>query len=171
MDKKLKLLKIKILNKQNLILKSKLLFLGLIILLLQDLLLIMFVDESYLENHSIMIIPNFLELSLSRNQGGAFNLLQNFPWLIILISTCIIIVLFFIIITSLNKFIIWGAMFMLYGSLWHWSDRVINGYVKDFLFFIPFNIVIDFADISISFGFLLFLIGIFYKKKKYELKD
>ncbi|WDI78669.1 signal peptidase II [Candidatus Purcelliella pentastirinorum] len=110
---------------------------------------------------------SFLNLFYVRNYGIAFSLLSSNStfeyWLIIIISVLIIFIIFIKLYISdiYNNKLIISMLFILSGAIGNLINRIINGYVIDFIdlhiknyHFATFN----FADFFICFGvFLLFL--------------
>ena len=122
---------------------------------------------------SIMVIKNFFYLTYTRNTGAAFSILEDARILLLIVT---VIALFFI-----NKFMnkedIKGIENLIYGIiiggiLGNLFDRVIYGYVIDFLDFKPFGYnypVFNLADTFIVIGVIMLVITNLYKdyfKKK-----
>ena len=101
-----------------------------------------------------------------RNYGAAFNIFSGsriFLSLVSIIST--IILSYFIFIRDnkiINKF---GLSFILGGCIGNGIDRILNGYVIDFIKikFIDFP-VFNIADIAINIGVLILIINYFNNK-------
>ena len=101
-----------------------------------------------------------------RNYGAAFNIFSGsriFLSLVSIIST--IILSYFIFIRDnkiINKF---GLSFILAGCIGNGIDRILNGYVIDFIKikFIDFP-VFNIADIAINIGVLILIINYFNNK-------
>ena len=133
-------------------------------------LIICFIDQLtkyliYINNES-WINKNFILFSLDfvKNYGAAFNIFSGSRILLSLISIVFTIMLLYLIIKKDFNSIIekLGYSFLLAGSLGNGIDRVLNGYVVDFinLNFINFP-VFNIADISINIGFILILFSLF----------
>jgi len=122
-------------------------------------------------NHSVSI-NNYLNFTLTFNYGAAFSFLSDAGgwqrWFFIIFSLIVItIITFFIIFDKETEYIAFS--FVLGGSLGNLYDRLLLGYVIDFIeihynnFYWPiFNI----ADISISIGIILLLYSLLIKKNK-----
>ena len=122
-------------------------------------------------NHSVSI-NNYLNFTLAFNYGAAFSFLSDAGgwqrWFFIIFSLIVItIITFFIIFDKETEYIAFS--FVLGGALGNLYDRLLLGYVIDFIeihygnFFWPiFNI----ADISISIGIILLLYSLLIKKNK-----
>ena len=122
-------------------------------------------------NHSVSI-NNYLNFTLAYNYGAAFSFLSDAGgwqrWVFIIFSLIVItIITFFIIFDKETEYIAFS--FVLGGALGNLYDRLLLGYVIDFIeihynnFYWPiFNI----ADISISIGIILLLYSLLIKKNK-----
>ena len=108
----------------------------------------------------------FFTLEFVRNNGAAFNIFSGsriFLSCISLIST--IILSYFIFISNNNLINKYGLSFILAGSISNGIDRILNGYVIDFIKikFIDFP-VFNIADIVINIGVLILMISYFRYK-------
>ena len=120
-------------------------------------------------NDSIILIPNFLNFTLVNNYGAAWSLFKGQGWLLVIISLSIIIGVIYYIIKKkdLNTLEIIGYSFLIGGSLGNLFDRIIYGYVIDFL---DFNIlgydypIFNLADSFIVIGIAILVIYSFKKK-------
>lgn len=110
-------------------------------------------------NISLKLIPNFFYLTLCKNTGAAFGLLDN-ATTIIIIGTMIALVLLFHFTYCFKKNNRNNIAFgLIYGGLaGNLIDRITVGYVIDFLDFYLFKYdypVFNFADIAIVVGVVL----------------
>ena len=108
-----------------------------------------------------------LTIEYIRNYGAAFNILSGsrlFLSLISIIST--IILMYFIFIREDKRINKYGLSFIVAGSIGNGIDRIIYGYVKDFIKikFINFP-VFNIADIAINIGILIMIINYFKNKR------
>lgn len=119
---------------------------------------------SYLKGrHSVSIIENFLDLSYVENRGAAFGLFANIentmriPLLtFIAICALLFIVYIYLKLSSEERLTKLSLSFIFGGALGNIYDRVLHGYVVDFIdlhykriFTWP---TFNFADIVISIG-------------------
>ena len=98
-----------------------------------------------------------------RNYGAAFNILSGSRLFLTLISIISTIILSYFIFISDNKLINrYGLSFILAGSIGNGIDRILNGFVIDFIKikFIDFP-VFNIADIVINIGVLILIISYF----------
>ena len=111
--------------------------------------------ESYINLDFIFFIIKYI-----RNYGAAFNILTGSRILLSIISVIFSIYIVYLIFSSKKKtdLELYAYSFILGGSLGNGIDRIINGYVIDFinLNFLNFP-VFNIADISINIGFIIFL--------------
>ena len=121
--------------------------------------------STYLKlNESIEKIKDFFYIRYINNKGASWGILENNRILLIGLSIIAIIMIirysYFFKKTKLNTY---GFGLLLGGILGNLSDRLIFGYVKDFLDFIIFRYdfpVFNIADISIVIGVVLLIISI-----------
>tara|TARA_B100000989_G_scaffold44829_1_gene28609 strand:+ start:34 stop:498 length:465 start_codon:yes stop_codon:yes gene_type:complete len=122
-------------------------------------------------NHSLAI-NNFLNFTLAFNYGAAFSFLSDAGgwqrWFFIIFSFIVIIIISYMLIYDNNSPYI-AFSFVIGGALGNLNDRIIYGYVIDFIeiyyntFYWPiFNI----ADVAISIGVILLLHNIIFNKKR-----
>ena len=127
--------------------------------------------SSLIINHSISI-NNFLNFTLAFNHGAAFSFLSNAGgwqrWFLIIFSVIVILIITYILVKEKNSQYI-AFSFVIGGAIGNLYDRILYGYVIDFIefhynsFYWPiFNI----ADIAISIGIILLLYSMFAKESK-----
>lgn len=121
-------------------------------------------------NKSLDIINNFFSLTLTNNYGAAFGIFKYSNTLLI-IATLIILIILYKYMHSFKKNmrnkIAFG--FILGGVFGNLIDRIIKGYVIDFLDFKIFNYdypVFNVADIAIVIGVILLGYAIIRKEDK-----
>jgi len=158
-------------RKEKMHKKKFIIFSIIFISFLLDLITKNYATNNLIINHSVSI-NNYLNFTLAYNYGAAFSFLSDAGgwqrWVFIIFSLIVItIITFFIIFDKETEYIAFS--FVLGGSLGNLYDRLLLGYVIDFIeihygnFFWPiFNI----ADISISIGIILLLYSLLIKKNK-----
>ena len=102
-----------------------------------------------------------------RNYGAAFNIFNGNRIFLSSISifTSIILIYFIFFKETLNLYNRYGLSFILAGSLGNGIDRIINGYVIDFINFEIFNFpIFHIADILINMGCIILIINYFKYK-------
>ena len=147
----------------------------LVIVLLGIDLLLKYLVSTYLT--TVNIIDNFFSLTYVLNDGAAFSLFASRIYLLILIA---IICLFFIIYELKNnlddRVLSIGYSLALAGLLGNFLDRLIDGYIIDYLSFkiLGYNYpIFNFADILIVVGIVIVIIKEILKErgKRYEVRS
>lgn len=120
---------------------------------------------SFLVNRQIIFIRGLFNLTLVQNTGAGFGFFQGRnSWLIVISLVVITFILFnYKKIKFEDKLLFFSTALVLSGAIGNLLDRLILGYVVDFLDFIywpAFNL----ADICVSIG-VVGLIIYFWKKK------
>ena len=115
-------------------------------------------------NESVKLINNFLYLNYINNTGASFSILTNKKYLLIVLSFIAIIIIIRYINTFKNTiFNRIGLGLLLGGILGNLSDRILFGYVKDFISLYIFGYsfpVFNIADICIVVGVIILIIYI-----------
>lgn len=114
-------------------------------------------------NDSIVVIKDFFYITYVRNTGAAWSIFAGKTWLLIIVS---LIIIFFIVgyiykNKPKSKFEILGYSMILGGAIGNLIDRVIYGYVIDFLDFYIFGYdypIFNLADSFILIGVILLII-------------
>jgi len=119
--------------------------------------------------YDYFINKNFLlfSLDLIKNYGAAFNLFSGSRILLSIISVFISLILFYVIIRKkiIKTIDLFSYSFILGGSLGNGIDRIINGYVIDFIKLNYINFpIFNVADVSINIGFFILLYSIVKNK-------
>ena len=102
-----------------------------------------------------------------RNYGAAFNIFYGNRIFLSSISILTSIILFYFIFFkgTLNLYNKYGLSFILAGSLGNGIDRIINGYVIDFINLEIFDFpIFNIADILINMGCIILIINYFKYK-------
>ena len=121
-------------------------------------------------NYQIIANKNFLlfKLDFIKNYGAAFNIFSGNRIFLSSISIIFSILLTYLIlrIKTSNLFELFAYSFILGGTIGNGIDRIINGFVIDFinLNFINFP-VFNLADISINIGFIFLFYSIFKNQR------
>lgn len=144
-------------------------FITLILCLLLDQLLKNLIIFNLDYGESITIINNFLSLTLIENTGAAFSILSNSTTFLIVLTIVILILMYFIVIKNQNlsdyEFIVYGIL--VGGILGNFADRMINGYVIDYIhfYFLESSFpIFNFADICIVIAVILLVVRTFRRK-------
>jgi len=119
------------------------------------------------------IIPNLLNFTLVKNKGAAFSILSNSTSLLTIISILASLLLITIILKSppSSYWNLIGTSYLLGGTIGNGIDRLFNGYVLDFIDFVPINFpIFNVADISINIAIICFIIDLLKSKSKSNIK-
>ena len=110
----------------------------------------------------------FFNIDFLKNYGAAFNILSGSRILLSLISIFISFILVFLIINKdrVYNLELYSYSFLLGGTFGNGIDRILKGYVIDFinLNFLNFP-VFNIADISINIGFFLIFYNLIKDRK------
>lgn len=134
-----------------------------IIVFLIDLISKIIIINTLKVNDSIVIIKNIFNITYTNNLGAAFSIMQNSRLLLIIIA----LIILYIIIKYIKKTNIdnniekIGYSLIIGGLLGNLFDRIVYGYVIDFLDFNIFGFdfaIFNIADSTIVIGIVLLLI-------------
>ena len=118
--------------------------------------------NTMIEHQSIPIINNFFSITFAKNTGVAFSFLEGkVPLIIIMTSIIIVLILKYIKTTNPNKYESFCYGLILGGALGNLIDRIIYGYVIDFLDFNIFGYpypIFTLADTAIVIGIATLII-------------
>ena len=113
-------------------------------------------------NSSITVINNFFNITYVHNFGAAFSILVGARIILIIVSLIILYLIYrYIQKEELTKYTTICYSFLIGGIIGNLIDRVVYGYVIDFLSFkiINYNFpIFNVADIFITLGTFMFLI-------------
>ena len=115
-------------------------------------------------NQTLPIISNIFHLTYIHNFGAGFGILQHQKYFLIFISIIVIGFIFYYLdrIRNNERLLQMLVGFVLGGTIGNLTDRIINGYVIDFLDFRIWPIF-NFADSFVTIG-VIGLIMYFWKK-------
>ena len=124
------------------------------------------IAKSLAVNQSIAVAP-FLKISHIHNIGAAFGLFRGLQLLFVAFALLVIIatIYYFDKIPEKDKFLQGAIALILGGAIGNLIDRILWGYVIDFIDFIfwpAFNV----ADSAITVGAIIFALYLFRSQKK-----
>ncbi len=127
---------------------------------------------------AIVILPEILEIRYLENRGAAFGILQGQSIFFIVIAIVVFGVMAYIfsILPKEKKYypLCFSLAFMLSGAIGNTLDRVIFGFVTDFIYFKLINFpTFNVADIWITCStfFLVYLLLFRYKEEDLNFKS
>lgn len=154
--------------------KKKIIFIALFLLII-DIVTKLFIDNIFNLMESREIIKKFFSITKVYNYGASWSILTGYRYILIIIAIIILFLLF----NYQKKFILNTrnviAFSLLYsGILGNLIDRIIHGYVIDFLDFKILNYdypVFNFADIYIVIGIVFLIIAVLKKEDESGIKS
>ena len=123
---------------------------------------------NYVDLFGFIKIFSFLDITHIHNFGVSFGLLSGFmsSWLLVLIGLLVVVFIFYLMISSKDSLERWGLFVIISGALANIVDRMINGYVIDFIYFHLQTFywpAFNFADIYITVGIIMIIANMFKK--------
>lgn len=129
-----------------------------------------YIIQSNISLHSVEIIKGFFSLTYAENTGMAWSLLSGKQVFLSLVSAIAIGVMIYYVITQKSKGLIKIALaLMIGGAFGNLFDRVVLGYVRDFLDFIIFGYdfpIFNIADSALTIGVCLLILASLLEEKK-----
>lgn len=129
------------------------------------------ISHVFILQKSIKIINNFFYLTYTKNTGAAWSILKDQRLLLLILTVIVLFVINKYIhkekLTSIENY---AYGFLMGGIIGNFFDRLIYGYVIDFLDFKIFGYdypIFNFADSFIVIGIILLII-IEIRKERYE---
>jgi signal peptidase II len=122
-------------------------------------------------NNDIELIPGIFDFTYVENRGAAFGIFQNMKFLLIGVTSVVIIFMIYYLIKNrhINKWITLSLILIIAGAIGNLIDRVYLGYVVDFFHFYIKGVfdfpVFNVADISVVCGTILLAINILLSKE------
>ena len=124
---------------------------------------------------SVNVVPGLLNFTYTHNDGMALGIgSAAFRWIFIVVTIAICAVLIYLMFRAefKNKVYYMSVACIVGGGIGNLIDRLLNGYVVDFLALSFFPPICNFADYCISAGTVLLVIFIlFYYGKKGKERD
>ncbi len=124
----------------------------------------------YVDLHKFIYVTSFLDITHIHNFGVSFGLFAGIisPLILVLISSLVVIFLFYLMIISKDSLEKMGLVVIIAGAMGNIIDRLFNGYVIDFIYFHYKDFywpAFNFADIYITIGIIMILLSIINKIK------
>lgn len=122
-----------------------------------------YISKNFIVYGSKTIIKNFLDITYVKNTGAAFSILEENTWMITIISLMIIMGVIYYVYKNKpsNNIENIGYGMVIGGALGNFIDRIIYGYVIDFIDINLFGWnypVFNIADVMIVIGVFLLVI-------------
>lgn len=124
-------------------------------------------------NESIDVINSFFSITYVRNYGAAFSILEGNRFFLVTVAILVLLIIYFFFLKNktLNKLDIITYSLLIGGIFGNLADRIIYGYVIDFLSFNVFGFyfpIFNFADIFIVTAAFLIIITTLLGDKENE---
>lgn len=126
------------------------------------------------EIDTLPLIKNVLHLTYLENTGAAFGILKNNRWIFLVVSAVAIVALLFYLakFRPKNKWLLVGLSFIVGGGIGNMIDRLLLGYVIDFIDFRLINFaVFNVADAFVCIGAVLVIIYVFFFSENESKKE
>ncbi|MEG0934775.1 MAG: signal peptidase II [Clostridia bacterium] len=127
------------------------------------------VERELSGGQALVVWPGVLRFQYAQNTGVAFSMLEGKGWVVSAVTLLVLaaVLIFYIKDKSLTEVARAGISLILLGGLGNLIDRVVYGYVIDFIevMFVRFA-VFNVADIMVCVGAALAVIGFFMTKKE-----
>lgn len=121
---------------------------------------------------SATLIPQILNITYAENRGAALGMLQNKQFLFVAVGILIVLIFAYLIFVKKisNKVFLLSASLIVGGGIGNLIDRILQGYVIDYLQLSFFSPVCNFADYCITVGTALLIIYLlFFMEKDQDL--
>ena len=126
-----------------------------------------FVEQNI--QNPVEFIPGIFDISYSQNTGIAFSMLKDFPMLLTIINTLVIVFFCFFYIRRHSAMLLENLPWLLIiaGGVSNLIDRYIKGYVVDFInpVFVDFAIF-NLADVFLNIGVFILILELFFNDRK-----
>ena len=125
---------------------------------------------------STYVIDHFLRFTYVENRGAAFGMLSNQRWIFLVLSSVMIvaIVIYMVKYRPKSKLAFLSAAFIVGGGIGNMIDRILLGYVIDFIdFYTIWDFVFNVADVFVCVGaglMMLYLVISIIEETKAEKK-
>jgi len=111
--------------------------------------------EKLMNKRAYIIIKNVFELNYLENRGAAFGMLQNKQYIFAITGTVMILLIIYVLIKlPMDKkyiFLECCCVLLAAGAIGNMIDRVSQGYVVDFFYFVLINFpIFNVADIYVT---------------------
>ncbi len=123
----------------------------------------------------ITVIPGILNFKYYENTGMALGMGSGFRWVFVAITVVVSALMFYLITRKDFKHTLYyvSAGLIIGGGIGNMIDRIIHGYVVDFLSLSFFPPICNLADYAITAGTVTLIVFVifFYGKKKDSSKE
>ncbi len=142
-----------------------------------DQLIKIFVSGNLKLSGDLELIPGLLKLTYTENRGVAFGMFKDMRWFFVILTSVMIAAIVFYMFKkrpSGRLFYVCAGL-IIGGGIGNLIDRVLYGYVIDYISLSFFPPICNFADYCITFGVAILVIYILFfsdaLKKKKDIKN
>lgn len=123
-----------------------------------------FVLENLVDAGRVTAIPHILDLIYVENRGVAFGMFSNMRWLFVVITSIVIIAFIVMLFKGgyKSKLFSISCALIVGGGIGNLIDRLMYGFVVDYLQLSFFSPVCNFADYCITVGTVLLVIYLLF---------
>lgn len=123
---------------------------------------------------TVTVIPGLLELAYVENTGAAFGLFRDMMWFLVTVtlvaSAAIIVLLFWY--KNHSFFSYATSALLVSGGIGNLLDRLLHGFVVDYIHVMFFGYIFNFADCCITVGAVCFVIHVlFFTQEKTQPQE
>ncbi len=140
-----------------------------VVLIAIDQVIKFWVEKLLPKHETLPIIDSVLHLTYVRNYGAAFGFFQNQKVFLLLITSLILIgaIMFMLLNKVDNSVFLWSLTLVISGGVGNLIDRIISGYVTDYIDFRLINFaVFNLADSYVVIGVTIMAIYILFIEPK-----
>lgn len=150
-------------------------FFGLLAILALDVITKTVVETVVGYGNSLTLIPNFFWLSVLHNTGAAWSFLegQRLLFLAIALVAVVAMIVIYLRTNDTQTLLKWALVFLIAGTFGNFMDRLMLGYVRDFLSFNVFGYmfpVFNVADMSLNLGVGLMILDALLEGRTHDGK-
>ena len=121
---------------------------------------------------TVSIISGVLNITYVENRGVAFGMFTDMRWIFVALTALMIFAIIFYMLKKRpeGKFFYIVAGLIIGGGLGNLYDRIVNGYVIDYISLSFFPPVCNFADYCITVGVILLIFYVLFKPSRKNKK-
>ena len=121
---------------------------------------------------TVSIISGVLNITYVENRGVAFGMFTDMRWIFVALTVLMIFAIIFYMFKKRpeGKFFYIVAGLIIGGGLGNLYDRIVNGYVIDYISLSFFPPVCNFADYCITVGVILLIFYVLFKPSRKNKK-
>lgn len=127
------------------------------------------------ELKQVEIIPNLIYFSYVTNKGGAWSILSNATWLLTIFSAVSVgAISYYMFKSKINIFYFVSCSMFIAGGLGNLYDRIVYGYVIDFIETYPFGYafpIFNVADMFVVIAAIIMAVYMLFEEKKEKEKS